>query len=143
MRKTAAWILLVIMAQAGTPELLQACCGDMFGPPTLGTVMAALNDLEYFFGGSGTGQSTACANCALQKCENCPPRSFSPVFLRSGNYQYAQTDLVLLGRGPLIAVQRVYNSHDTYVGPVGVENAHVKLTPFRSRGIDPPHHGGE
>ena len=102
MKKLAIWTLAITLTHLMIALPGWACCGASIGPIADDT---ANNNNK---------------GCADEKCKPCPPpKTGSPVFLKSGNYRYEQTDLVLTGRGPLIEVSRVYNSQDRYIGAVG------------------------
>ena len=74
----------------------------------------------------GDGGESLCiiqTGCAGETCDVCllnrAARTLSPVILKTGNYHFEQTDLVISGRGPDIVVHRAYNSHDMYQGATG------------------------
>ncbi|MBI2838822.1 MAG: RHS repeat protein [Acidobacteria bacterium] len=77
------------------------CCGASLGPV------------------DGSTSSSDTETCQDESCVDCPPKTNSPSFMKTGNYRFEQTDLVLAGRGPAIVVTRVYNSRERYTGPLG------------------------
>ncbi len=96
MRKLA--VILFVLSFA---EHLWPCCGNVAGPVEAVT-------------------STELEACPDEDCVPCPPpKTASPSFMKTGNYRFEQTDLVLSGRGPAIVVSRVFNSRERYTGPVG------------------------
>ncbi|MBI2839259.1 MAG: RHS repeat protein [Acidobacteria bacterium] len=102
MRSRIVWVLLLMFQSVSVREIWP-CCGAAFGPVHTPDSKDSPNP-------PGCGNS--------EKCDPCQTTG-SPAFMMSGNYRFEQTDLTLGGRGPAIAVYRVYNSQDRYVGPVG------------------------